>query len=163
MSGLGYDLNDSALIREQQELDALKIQNMANRKELGKLQDKFDKAITSSEVAGAVYQVFFDTDAVELKAGATANLEVISEALKNSPQANAVHVVGHSDDSGTPDYNQRLGEARARNVSAYLMSRGISGDQIKMVSYGSERPIASNSTPIGRQLNRRVDVYISRG
>ena len=106
--------------------------------------------------------MFFDTDATNLKAGAVANLEVVAEGIKANPSTYVVNVVGHSDDSGTPSYNERLAEARARTVSAYLGERGVSMDRIVVKNFGATRPIASNSTPEGRQLNRRVDIYISR-
>ncbi|MCB0330297.1 MAG: OmpA family protein, partial [Bdellovibrionales bacterium] len=96
-----------------------------------------------------------------LRAGAVSNLEVIADSLANNPYAIDIHVIGHTDDSGNPEYNSRLAEARARNVSAYLMTRGVSSSQIQVTSFGGKRPIASNETPVGRQLNRRVDVYVT--
>ena len=160
MSGGAYDLTESTQIRLENQLASLKIQNMANAKQLDTLQDQLDYAATS-EVAGGVYQVFFDVDATSLRAGSVANLEVIAESIKRSAHAYAIHVVGHTDDTGDPKYNDRLSEARARAVSAYLGSRGISMDQIHVTNHGAKRPIASNVTDVGRQLNRRVDVYIS--
>ena len=71
-------------------------------------------------------------------------------------------VVGHADDSGNPEYNQQLSEARAREVAGYLMSRGISKDRITQKAMGSSNPIASNASQTGRQLNRRVDVYVGK-
>lgn len=159
--GAGYDLIEDTQIEHGKQLAALKMQNLTNGRELAYLQDKLDRA-TSGDIAGGVYQVYFDPDATSLRTGAVSNLEVIAESIKGSPAAYVINVVGHTDDSGDPEYNKRLAEARARTVSAYLAARGISVDQIKVQSFGAERPIASNATPVGRQLNRRVDVYISK-
>lgn len=161
LSGAGYDLSESAQLENERQLAALKIQNISNQRELENIQGRLDDAVVSPD-AGGVYQVFFDEDATSLRGGSVANLEVIAESIKASPRAYVIHVVGHSDDTGDPKYNERLAESRARSVSAYLGSRGISMDQIKVASHGSTRPIASNSTPVGRQLNRRVDVYIGK-
>ncbi|RMG41679.1 MAG: OmpA family protein [Candidatus Dadabacteria bacterium] len=161
LSGAAYDLNESELIRQEKELAALRVQNAANAQQLARIQNKLDRAITS-DIAGGVYQVFFDPDQTSLRAGAIANLETIAESIKASPHAYTINVVGHTDDSGSPEHNERLAEARARTVSAYLASRGISSDRIKVKSFGAKRPIATNATDVGRQLNRRVDIYISR-
>jgi outer membrane protein OmpA-like peptidoglycan-associated protein len=161
LMGMSQDQIEETQLEQEQALASLKIQNMANARQLENIQRELDSAFTSQTLAG-VYQVFFDGDATSMRAGAVANLETIAETLRKSPAAAVINVVGHSDDDGTPEYNSRLAEARARSVSAYLASRGISSDQIKVRSFGSERPIASNETPVGRQLNRRVDIYISR-
>ncbi|MCB0319643.1 MAG: OmpA family protein, partial [Bdellovibrionales bacterium] len=162
--GAGYDMNESDLMDQREELDALRVSNTVNQRHLERIQGSLEPSNIGS-LSGGIYQVFFDVDATSLRAGAIANLETIADAFAGSPQAVTVHVDGHSDDSGLPEYNQRLAEARAKSVTAYLLARGISVDQIKVSSYGSLRPIASNSTSAGRQLNRRVDIYVtnSRG
>lgn len=161
LSGGGYDLIESTQVRHQEELAALQVQSAINFRELQELQYHLDRAIESEPLAG-VYQVFFDGDATTVRSGAVANLEIIAETIRKSPAAYIINVVGHSDDSGAPEYNARLAEARARAVASYLSARGLSLDRIVVKSFGSQRPIASNATPEGRQLNRRVDVYISR-
>ena len=161
LSGAGYDLNESVLLDQERALASLKIQNEANSQQLRNLQNRMDKAVLSNLTAG-VHQVFFDIDATSLKAGAIANLEVIADQIKTSTHGVTINVVGHSDDSGNPEYNSKLAEARARSVSAYLAARGISMNRILVSSFGGERPIATNSSPVGRQLNRRVDIYIAK-
>ena len=161
ISGGGYDLAEGAMLEEERQLASLKVQNVANARHLKNVQGQLDRAIERGSLGGA-YQVFFDGDASNLRAGAIANLEVLAESLKKDPAAVKVNVVGHADDSGDPDYNARLSEARARAVSAYLAARGISLDQINVQSFGSQRPLVSNASPEGRQLNRRVDIYIGK-
>ena len=161
LTGGGYDLQESAMLKNGKELASLRVQNAVNAKQLEQLQARLDRS-PSADIGVGVYQVFFDTDATNLKAGAIANLEVIAEAIKANPSNASVVVSGHSDDSGTPDYNERLAEARARTVTAYLAARGISTDRVQTKNFGSSHPIASNGTPEGRQLNRRVDIYLTK-
>jgi outer membrane protein OmpA-like peptidoglycan-associated protein len=161
LTGAGYDLGESAMLREKEELASLRVQNTVNAKQLEQLQSRLDRAI-AADINGGIYQVFFDTDGTSLKSGAVANLEIIADAIKASPSAYVVNVVGHSDDGGDPTYNERLAEARARTVAAYLGARGVSMDRVVVKNFGGTRPIATNSTPEGRQLNRRVDIFISR-
>jgi outer membrane protein OmpA-like peptidoglycan-associated protein len=160
LSGINYDLEESTQLKQEHELASLKIQNMANTRELSNLQGTLDNAVTSRG-SGMIYQTYFDPDATNLRSGAVANLEQIAESLKADPHALMINVDGHADDAGSPEYNQRLSEARARTVSAYLAVRGISSGHIRVQSFGSTRPVASNATPVGRQLNRRVDVYVA--
>lgn len=161
VSGYHYDAIEDQQIKQEKELASLKVQNMANSHQLEDLQAKLDRAAAGS-LGGGVYQVFFDPDQTSLRAGAIANLEAIGEMFKGSPSAYRIKVVGHTDDSGNVDYNERLAEARARNVSQYLGARGVGMDQIIVESFGGKRPIAANNTPEGRQLNRRVDIFIAR-
>lgn len=161
MAGYGFDRTESTGAKLQGELNALRMQNLTNANQLRAIQSKLDDS-ASNDYTGGMFQIYFDEDATNLRAGSVANLEAVADALRKSTHAFRIKVVGHSDDGGTPDYSQRVSEARARTVSSYIAARGISMDQIVVESYGSTRPIASNETPVGRQLNRRVDVFIVR-
>ncbi|MCB0317789.1 MAG: OmpA family protein [Bdellovibrionales bacterium] len=160
MSGFAYDQTEDVLIDQEKQLASLRIQNTANRRELQNIQSRLDNVANTGSLGG-VYQVYFDTDQTNLRAGAIANLEVIAEGIKRDPTGFTVHVVGHADDSGSPEYNERLAESRARTVSSYIAARGVSSDNIQVNSFGSKRPVASNVTTEGRQFNRRVDVFVS--
>jgi outer membrane protein OmpA-like peptidoglycan-associated protein len=161
LSGASYDTIEGTQIKQEEMLASLKLQNLANQREIEFIQDKLDHAL-ASDLGGAFYQVFFDADATSLRSGAIAQLELIAQTLRSSPSLGKVNVVGHSDDEGTPDYNSRLSEARARTVTSYLAGQGIALDQIVVKSFGSQRPVASNTNDTGKQLNRRVDIYITR-
>lgn len=67
---------------------------------------------------------------------------------------------GHTDITGSPEYNQVLSRKRAASVKAYLISQGVPAERIKIEYFGSSRPIASNDTVEGRKKNRRVDIEI---
>lgn len=73
-----------------------------------------------------------------------------------------LEVVGHTDFTGDPAYNHWLADLRARAVREYLVSRGLAGDRLTVVSAGEEQPIDSNHSKVGRARNRRVDVRPAR-
>ena len=64
-------------------------------------------------------------------------------------------IEGHADERGTREYNLALGERRANAVKDYLMTYGISGNRISVISYGKERPVDSGSNPLAWSKNRR--------
>jgi outer membrane protein OmpA-like peptidoglycan-associated protein len=160
-TGLMFDSVETRMLAQEKDLKAIQNQNDANTNKLARLQDKLDQALMNESFSG-IYQVFFDTDIGELRSGSVANLETIANSIKMSPYAYRVNVVGHADDSGNPEYNERLAESRARTVASILSSRGISMDQIVVTSHGAKRPIAANTTEMGRQLNRRVDIIVGK-
>ena len=69
-----------------------------------------------------------------------------------------VEVAGHTDSSGSDNYNQGLSERRADSVAAYLRSQKISGQRLMTIGLGEAMAIADNSTANGRQINRRVEI-----
>ena len=109
-----------------------------------------------------MYQVNFDEYHTNMRMGAVASLETIAESIKATSFVRSVVVAGHTDDTGNTRYNEELAKARANSVSAYLASRGIPSVQIDVRSFGATKPIATNATAAGRQLNRRVEVSIVR-
>ena len=64
-------------------------------------------------------------------------------------------IEGHADERGTREYNLALGERRANAVKDYLMTYGISGGRLSVISYGKERPVNSGSNPLAWSQNRR--------
>lgn len=161
ISGNALDQVDNELANQRAELDILEVQTQNNLEGIQQLHSKLDDRERGFVGGtGGLYQVFFDADVTSLRGGALQNLEAIAESIKKNPHVRKIKLVGHTDDSGAPKYNERLSETRARNVAAYLMSRGISSSRIKIESQGGKMPLASNATEVGRQLNRRVDLYL---
>jgi OmpA-OmpF porin, OOP family len=161
LTGWGYDSLEATQIEHEKQLSLIRAQNYVQQQKISDLIYALDRAMETQPVSG-VFQVFFDEESSSLRAGSLAQLEVIAEDIKRSPRAWRVQVSGHTDDSGNADYNRRLAESRARSVSAFLASKGVSLDQIKVDSFGSQRPLASNDSAEGRQLNRRVDIFLGR-
>jgi outer membrane protein OmpA-like peptidoglycan-associated protein len=71
-----------------------------------------------------------------------------------------IEIEGHTDSTGGANYNLNLSEKRARSVSDYFTSKGISRGRISHFGRGSSRPVASNQSTIGRSQNRRVEIRI---
>jgi outer membrane protein OmpA-like peptidoglycan-associated protein len=72
-----------------------------------------------------------------------------------------VEVAGHTDNVGAAEYNQQLSERRAGSVAQYLESQGLASNRVVTVGAGETRPVADNSTPEGRQANRRVELTLT--
>lgn len=161
LHGIGFDLEEGTQLRHQRELASLRVQAVGNQRYLERLQGNLDRSMGPDPVGG-VYQVYFDEDQTNLRSGTMANLEALAESIKASSFMREVHVSGHTDDTGNTKYNETLSEARAKTVATYLASRGIPVVQVDVKSYGATKPTATNATAAGRQLNRRVDVYITR-
>ncbi len=103
--------------------------------------------------------IFFDFDRATLRPESYAELGILYKLLEDNPRLK-VEVSGHTDDSGTASYNERLSEGRARAVVTFLIERGIDANRLTYKGYGSSRPVASNDTEEGRQLNRRTEFEI---
>jgi len=78
----------------------------------------------------------------------------------NEFEQTVIEVAGHTDSTGTNEYNQQLSERRAASVARYLRTRNVLGERIIEIGMGEERPIADNSTEAGRQQNRRVELTL---
>jgi len=90
------------------------------------------------------------------------SLEILKPVLATMIENETLEIElsGHTDNIGSKQYNQKLSEARAKAVADYLIKNGIDSKRIKTVGYGFDKPIASNSTPEGRQRNRRTEMKI---
>jgi peptidoglycan-associated lipoprotein len=86
-------------------------------------------------------RVFFDTDSSDLSAQARATLDKQAQWLNHYGQYSFT-IEGHADERGTREYNIALGARRAETVREYLVSRGISAQRMRTISYGKERPVA---------------------
>jgi outer membrane protein OmpA-like peptidoglycan-associated protein len=104
-------------------------------------------------------KILFDTDSSELRAASRTTLDELAQNFRQYPD-NRLIVEGHTDSTGTDQHNQSLSERRASSVADYLIDRGIAASAITVYGFGEMRPTATNDTPEGRQLNRRVDIHI---
>lgn len=103
--------------------------------------------------------VLFAVDSARLEGSSRSALNGIAGVV-NEYKKTAVVVQGHTDSTGSEAHNQELSERRARSVSNYLIDRGVAPQRIAAIGYGETSPRATNATPYGRQLNRRVDVLL---
>ena len=83
----------------------------------------------------------------------------INTILPSLPPDYKIWVQGHTDSTGSVKLNEKLSQARAESVKAYLITQGVPADRLEAKGYASTRPIATNKTKEGRELNRRVSLY----
>lgn len=103
--------------------------------------------------------ILFKVNSSDLQADAKQNIDNLSRILNKYPDTNIL-VEGHTDSTGTADYNMGLSRRRAESVADYAKGLGVAGSRFSTVGYGETQPIASNATAEGRQLNRRVEIAI---
>ncbi len=104
--------------------------------------------------------VLFDVDRASLKPGAQASLEKLVAFLAQNPER-TVQIEGHTDNTGSREHNEDLSQERASAVASFLLGRGVAQNRIETRGLAFDRPIATNDTAAGRQLNRRVEIIIS--
>ena len=122
------------------------------------IQTKYAEQITEA-VSSKSYKIEFETGSSDIKQGSYRLLDeifesaVVAEGLK-------VGVYGHTDNKGSDDINVPLSQKRAEAVRNYLLRKGLKQNQIEAKGYGSQKPIAENSTDAGRSKNRRVEIVL---
>jgi len=104
--------------------------------------------------------VYFDFDRYSLRPEATRVLDEAIAAMKENTTLR-VEIEGHTCNIGTAEYNLALGDRRANAVKDYLVSRGVTSDRLRTVSYGEERPKYDNSREETRRLNRRAALVVN--
>ena len=103
--------------------------------------------------------ILFDFDSSDLHSRARADLSDLARSLNDYPNTDAL-VVGHTDSTGSEDYNQTLSEQRANSVAMFLAQQGIAPGRMLVSGMGESQPVASNATDAGRQQNRRVEIAL---
>ena len=103
--------------------------------------------------------ILFDTNSATLRPASEADITKMAAVLQKYPDTNVL-VEGHTDNSGTDAINQPLSERRAQAVAASTTAKGVSSSRITASGYGSTQPVGDNTTPEGKQANRRVEVAI---
>lgn len=100
--------------------------------------------------------LFFDLDKYVLRSESFPELNRMVDIIKENDLS--IEVLGHTDNTGSPEYNKKLSEQRAGAVRDYLVSQGIPTDKIATKGFGETQPLASNETEEGRARNRRVEI-----
>lgn len=103
--------------------------------------------------------IFFEFAKADLKNESYSELDRLVEVLKSAPSME-LQISGHTDNVGSDPQNNSLSEARAKAVKAYLLGKGIKSERLKTIGYGRTKPLATNDTEEGRQMNRRVEFTI---
>lgn len=113
------------------------------------------ESYTSKAPHNQVYLFKFDNSAFAAKY--RPSLEAQAEYLNSHPRARIL-LAGHTDERGSREYNVALGERRANSVRSLLRAAGVSTQQIRVVSYGKERPAADGHDEDAHRQNRRVEL-----
>ena len=104
--------------------------------------------------------ITFKTDSADLNSSFFSVLDSVSLVLKEYEKT-IVEVAGHTDSTGSDQYNQALSERRAQTVATYLGGKGVMQQRMITIGAGEGRPVATNDTADGRQLNRRVELTLT--
>ncbi|AEM42279.1 OmpA family protein [Ketogulonicigenium vulgare] len=104
--------------------------------------------------------VLFGTNSTAVSIQSQTDLRTVAASLNRYPNT-SISVIGHTDSTGSASYNQDLSVRRAQAVASVLINGGVAPARVYTVGRGASQPIASNATPDGRQLNRRVKIIIT--
>lgn len=106
--------------------------------------------------AGALFDVNSDV----IKPEGRAELDALVAHVKKLANIERIDIAGHTDSTGSAEYNKKLSMRRANAVKNYLIEKGIDPRVMTTIGYGEEKPIASNATREGRAKNRRVEITL---
>jgi outer membrane protein OmpA-like peptidoglycan-associated protein len=141
---------------------------------MDKQKQDLEKALAPERSAGAIQveklqgdilrvtmtdQTAFEFDSAEIKPGFNSTMDKISNVVNRYGKTHLT-IVGHTDNVGTDEYNQRLSERRAQAVAQYFNNKGVISERLIAEGKGEAAPRSSNASPEGRRLNRRVELYI---
>ncbi|NOZ52015.1 MAG: peptidoglycan-associated lipoprotein Pal [Gammaproteobacteria bacterium] len=118
------------------------------------LRDPLEEGLLAQRV------VYFEFDSSVIRDDALPLIQAHAQYLASNPML--ITLEGHADERGTREYNIALGERRADSVRRLLMANGVPGNQIKVVSYGEERPAALGHNEDAWSLNRRSELMYLR-
>ena len=139
---------DKVAEQAKAQVENAKVEQVTDKNGLSAVKVTFDSGI------------LFATNKSDLNATSKNELAKFSNVLKQNTDC-YVDIYGHTDSTGNDGINIPLSNSRAQSVATYLRQCGISDTQMKKVEgYGSSQPVADNSTASGRQLNRRVEIYL---
>jgi len=132
----------------------------------GGVDDRFDRcartplgALVDDRGCWVIEDYVFETDSAAILEQYMDALENVTQVLRQNAWLR-IRLDGHTDSTGTANYNFDLAVRRASSVSAYLLSHGIDASRLEVHGFGPARPIASNDTEAGRRKNRRVEISI---
>ncbi len=156
---------EEAARRAREQADDVAARSAREQAELrARLLEQLNLILETRETARGLVismpDVLFAFNRSELKPEAREKLAKVSGILLAQPGL-MLEVEGHTDSVGSNEYNQRLSERRAESARSFLIQQGVSSPTIASRGFGEERPVATNETASGRQLNRRVEILVA--
>ena len=124
-----------------------------------KLMQQLHAERTARGLVVTLEDVLFEVNGADLQPGAQVQLFRLVEFLKGNPDRQIL-IEGHTDSTGSSEYNLQLSLLRAESIQSFLVGNGVPADRVTAVGYGDTRPEAPNDSETGRQQNRRVEVVI---
>lgn len=151
-----HEAAEAERLRQQAELEKQQLRAQL----LQQLNAVLETKDTDRGLVVTMADVLFDSGQYTLRPAAREKLAKLSGIVIAHPGLKLA-AEGHTDSTGSPDFNQKLSVKRAEAVIAYLAGQGIAGDNLSANGFGDTRPIAPNNTSAGRQQNRRVELIVS--
>jgi outer membrane protein OmpA-like peptidoglycan-associated protein len=166
---------DAAAAKAQAEQDALKAKEAAARADAersrkaaedlrAQLLEQFNRVLETRDTPRGLVvnmgDVLFATGKFNLRPEAQILLAKLSGIILSHPGLNLA-VEGYTDSTGSDDFNLKLSQQRADTVREYLVSQGLADSTVTGIGFGKTNPVADNTTPAGRQKNRRVEIVVS--
>jgi len=153
--------SEAASVRREQEVLAEAKADSTQKSQQALAEAKADSAKKSVDVLTVTFKsdYLFAVNSSTLLPGAYDELERVAKVLTQYPET-TIRIAGHTDSTGTVDYNQKLSERRAEAVKNALTGMGVNPSRLTTIGYGESKPIASNNAEAGRQMNRRVEIRI---
>lgn len=155
VTGIGLDVQEGSELRAERELDALKVRVSANERAIKTMQLGLDEGTNTNNLY-LREELFFDEGRSSIKLGNAEKLQKFSESVKMDPTAKLVEIHGHAD-SGGEGVGNDISLSRAKTVAAFMISQGISSDQIKIFSHGADNAVGGADS-----LRRRVNIFVKR-
>jgi len=156
--------SDALQAREEAaKAEALRAQRAAEQLR-AQLLEQFNRVLETRDTPRGLVitmaDVLFDTGKYDIRPGTREQLAKLSGIILSHPGLN-LQVEGHTDSTGSDEYNERLSQQRGDSVREFLISQGLPANDITATGLGKAMPISDNDTPAGRQKNRRVEIIVS--
>lgn len=164
---------DTKVQATQSQVTAQQGQIQTHETHLAELDKNTREALERAEAAGKLAEgkflysmvlsddsVKFPVDRSQLSPEAQTRLMEFVQKLKSDNKNVFVEIQGHTDATGSPEYNRKLGEDRAEAVRRFMNQQGVALNRMSIISYGEDSPVAPNDTREGRAQNRRVVLIV---
>ncbi len=144
----------NAMDKKEEQIRQISAERDAKGMEVERLREDLLRVSVSSEAS-------FAFDRADIKPEFKPTLNKVADVLRGDPNVR-ITIIGFTDSVGSEEYNQRLSMRRAQATANYLISQGVSSNQILARGLGESEPRASNATAEGRAQNRRVEIYLQQ-
>lgn len=146
---------DAAAQQERERTQAALLAALANAQKGGAEVQQ-----TADEIKVTFRELTFDVNKANIKPEFQSTLDELAVALRQRYPNAALEISGHTDSTGSEEYNAKLSEQRAISVKTFMIGKGLSSERLASRGLGESSPVASNATAEGRAKNRRVELVV---